>query len=100
MYQAVFTSKLSGNGYFTKKCQHFFEERYGFKKCLLTTSGTDALEMCAMFCGLNPADEVIESNINMYLSMSKETRQRFQDMLLSHDLRGGRKRIMSLINGL
>lgn len=59
MYQAVFTSKLSGNGYFTKKCQHFFEERYGFKKCLLTTSGTDALEMCAMLCGLNPGDEVI-----------------------------------------
>ena len=31
MYQAVFTGKLSGNGYFTKKCQHYFEERYGFK---------------------------------------------------------------------
>lgn len=59
MYQAVFTGKLSGNGYFTKKCQHYFEERYGFKKCLLTTSGTDALEMCAMLCGLNPGDEVI-----------------------------------------
>ena len=59
MYQAVFTGKLSGNGYFTKKCQHYFEERYGFKKCLLTTSGTDALEMCAMLCGLNTGDEVI-----------------------------------------
>lgn len=59
MYQAVFTGKLSGNGYFTKKCQHYFEDRYGFKKCLLTTSGTDALEMCAMLCGLNPGDEVI-----------------------------------------
>lgn len=59
MYQAVFTGKLSGNGYFTKKCQHYFEKRYGFKKCLLTTSGTDALEMCAMLCGLNPGDEVI-----------------------------------------
>lgn len=59
MYQAVFTGKLSGNGCFTKKCQHFFEERYGFKKCLLTTSGTDALEMCAMLCDLKPGDEVI-----------------------------------------
>ena len=46
MYQAVYTGKLSGNGLFTKKCQSFFEEHYGFKKCLLTTSGTDALEMC------------------------------------------------------
>ena len=59
MYQAVSKGKLSGNGEFTKKCQAFFEERYGFKKCLLTTSGTDALEMCAMLCDLQPGDEVI-----------------------------------------
>lgn len=59
MYQAVYNKQLSGNGVFTKKCQQFFEERYGFKKCLLTTSGTDALEMCAMLCDLNPGDEVI-----------------------------------------
>ena len=59
MTQAVFNGKISGNGEFTKKCQTFFEERYGFKKCLLTTSGTDALEMCAMLCDLKPGDEVI-----------------------------------------
>lgn len=59
MYQAVFDGHLSGNGKFTKRCQQFFEERYGFKKCLLTTSGTDALEMCAMLCDLKPGDEVI-----------------------------------------
>lgn len=50
---------MSGNGDFTKRCHAFFEERYGFKKCLLTTSGTDALEMCAMLCELHPGDEVI-----------------------------------------
>ncbi|MBR1928703.1 MAG: dTDP-4-amino-4,6-dideoxygalactose transaminase [Paludibacteraceae bacterium] len=59
MYQAVYNGKLSGNGEFTKRCQQFFEQRYGFHKCLLTTSGTDALEMCAMLCGLQPGDEVI-----------------------------------------
>lgn len=59
MYQAVYDGKLSGNGQFTKKCQQFFQDRYGFKKCLLTTSGTDALEMCAMLCDLKPGDEVI-----------------------------------------
>lgn len=59
MYQAVSDMHLSGNGKFTKLCQQFFEERYGFKKCLLTTSGTDALEMCAMLCDLKPGDEVI-----------------------------------------
>jgi len=59
IHQAVADLHLSGNGKFTKKCQQFFQDRYGFKKCLLTTSGTDALEMCAMLCDLKPGDEVI-----------------------------------------
>lgn len=59
MYQAVYTGKLSGNGIFTKKCQEFFEKKYGFKKCLLATSCTDALEMCAILCNVGPGDEVI-----------------------------------------
>lgn len=57
--QAVASGKISGNGDFTKKCQRFFEDRYGFKKCLLTTSCTDALEMCAMLTNIKPGDEVI-----------------------------------------
>lgn len=59
MYQAVSSGKLSGNGDFTKKCHKFFEERYGFKKCLLTTSCTDALEMAAMLAQIKPGDEVV-----------------------------------------
>ena len=59
MYQAVAEGKLSGNGAFTKRCQQFLEERYGFKKCLLTTSCTDALEMAAILCDIQPGDEVI-----------------------------------------
>ena len=59
MYEAVFTGKLSGNGMFTQRCQAYFEERYGFQKCLLTTSCTDALEMAAILCDLKPGDEVI-----------------------------------------
>ena len=51
--------KISGNGAFTKRCQQFFEQRYGFKKCLLTTSCTDALEMAAILCDIQPGDEVI-----------------------------------------
>lgn len=53
------STTMSGNGDFTKKCHTFFEQKYGFKKCLLTTSGTDALEMCAMLCDLKSGDEVI-----------------------------------------
>ena len=57
--QAFAAGKLSGNGEFTKRCQNFLEERYGFGKCLLTTSGTDALEMAALLTGVGPGDEVI-----------------------------------------
>ena len=59
MYQAVYGGKLSGNGIFTKKCQEYFEKQYGFKKSLLTTSCTDALEMCAILADIQPGDEVI-----------------------------------------
>lgn len=59
MYEAVYAGKLSGNGKFTKACQAWFEQHYSFRKALLTTSGTDALEMCAMLCDLKPGDEVI-----------------------------------------
>ena len=58
--EAVLQEKhISGNGVFTKRCQSFFEQRYGFKKCLLTTSCTDALEMAAILCDIQPGDEVI-----------------------------------------
>jgi dTDP-4-amino-4,6-dideoxygalactose transaminase len=57
--EAVALGKLSGNGHFTQKCQKFFEERYGFGKCLLTTSCTDALEMAAILANIGPGDEVI-----------------------------------------
>lgn len=59
MYEAVYEGKLSGNGKFTKRCQQYLENRYGFKKCLLTTSCTDALEMAAILCDIQPGDEVI-----------------------------------------
>jgi dTDP-4-amino-4,6-dideoxygalactose transaminase len=59
IYDAVNSGKISGNGKYTQKCQQFFEETYGFKKALLTTSCTDALEMCAMLANIEPGDEVI-----------------------------------------
>lgn len=59
MCEAVRSGKISGNGDFTKRCQRYFEERYGFRKCLLTTSCTDALEMAAILSDVGPGDEVI-----------------------------------------
>jgi dTDP-4-amino-4,6-dideoxygalactose transaminase len=57
--EAVASGKISGDGVFTKKCHRFFEERFGFKKVLLTTSCTDALEMAAILIDIRPGDEVI-----------------------------------------
>ena len=57
--EAVASGKISGNGMFTKKCHSFFEERYGIKKALLTTSCTDSLEMCAILLNIKDGDEVI-----------------------------------------
>lgn len=56
---AVLSGKISGNGKYTKLCQEFFEKKFGFGKCLLTTSCTDALEMAAILIDIKPGDEVI-----------------------------------------
>jgi len=56
---AVVSGKISGNGKYTKLCHNFFEINYGFKKTLLTTSCTDALEMAAILINLKEGDEVI-----------------------------------------
>lgn len=57
--QAVASGKISGDGIFTKKCHDFFENTYGFRKSLLTTSCTDALEMAAILLNIQPGDEVV-----------------------------------------
>ncbi|WP_298247491.1 dTDP-4-amino-4,6-dideoxygalactose transaminase [uncultured Christiangramia sp.] len=56
---AVATGKISGNGKYTKMCQVFFQNKYKFNKCLLTTSCTDALEMAAILLNIEAGDEVI-----------------------------------------
>ncbi len=56
---AVQSGKISGDGMYTKKCHSFFQDNYGFKHCLLTTSCTDALEMSAILLDIQPGDEVI-----------------------------------------
>ena len=57
--QAVASGKISGDGMFSKRCQAYFEQRFGFSKTLLTTSCTDALEMAAILCAVGAGDEVI-----------------------------------------
>lgn len=51
--------KVGAGGEFTNRCVHFFEEKYQFKKCFLTTSCTSALEMSALLMNIKEEDEVI-----------------------------------------
>lgn len=57
--QAIDAHKICGDGSFTKKCHSFLEERFSAQKALLTTSGTTALEMATLLCGLKAGDEVL-----------------------------------------
>lgn len=52
------------------------------------------------YLGLNPSDHIIESNLNLYIALTKDERQNFQNMLLKTDLRNGRKRVLNLIHNL
>jgi CMP-N-acetylneuraminic acid synthetase/spore coat polysaccharide biosynthesis predicted glycosyltransferase SpsG len=52
------------------------------------------------YIGLNPSDHVIEAMLDMYINMSKEERENYQELLLSHDLKNGRKRVLNLIHSL
>lgn len=80
--------KICGNGVYTQKCQNFFKERLGSIKCLLTTSCTDALEMCAMLADIKPGDEVIVPSYTFVSTALAFTRQGarviFADSLTSH----------------
>ena len=57
--QAIESHKICGDGQFTKKCQAWIEDHFKAHKALLTTSGTDALELAALLCDVKSGDEVI-----------------------------------------
>lgn len=60
--EAIHAHRISGDGEFTKKCSAWLEDRFKAQKALLTTSGTTALDMAMLLCGLKPGDEVILSS--------------------------------------
>jgi dTDP-4-amino-4,6-dideoxygalactose transaminase len=57
--QAIENLQISGDGYFTQRCNEFLESELGVSKALLTTSCTHALEMAALLLEVGPGDEVI-----------------------------------------
>ncbi len=59
MQEAVENHKICGDGPFTEKCDKWMEKRFNALKVMLTTSGSSALDMAALLCGIKPGDEVI-----------------------------------------
>ncbi len=57
--EAVDSYKICGDGQFTKKCNAWLEEKFNAQKVLLTTSGSTALDMALLLCGIEDGDEVI-----------------------------------------
>ncbi|WP_026880125.1 dTDP-4-amino-4,6-dideoxygalactose transaminase [Hymenobacter norwichensis] len=57
--EAVRSGKLSGDGAFTRRCEQWLQHHLGVPRVLLTTSGTDALELAALLLDLEPGDEVL-----------------------------------------
>ena len=53
-----------------------------------------------MYMGTNPSNHMIESALDMYVTMPKEDRQALQNKLLQSDLKNGRKRVIRLIQNL
>lgn len=71
----IAAKKTCGNGRFTKLCQEYFENALGAEKCLMTTSCTDALEMCALLADIGPGDEVIVPSYTFVSSALAFSRQ-------------------------
>jgi len=57
--EAIESLRIASNGPFSKRCAALLEEALGVPRVLLTTSCSDALEMCAWLLDLEPGDEVI-----------------------------------------
>lgn len=55
VFSLLSSDTISSNGKFTKESEKLLEDRFGYKKVLLTSSCTAALEICAMitkkYCG-------------------------------------------------
>lgn len=56
---AINNGNIAADGFFTRGCARFLEDRFGINRVLMTPSCTSALELAAMLCDLKPGDEVI-----------------------------------------
>ena len=53
------SGQISGGGRYTERCHEWARNIYSGSRCLLTHSGSGALDLCAILSGVGPGDEVI-----------------------------------------
>jgi len=86
--EAIQSARVSGDGPFSRRCESSLQARYGFARGLLTTSCTDALEMAALLCEIQPGDEVILPSFTFVSTANafalRGARLRFVDSLPDH----------------
>lgn len=68
--EVIASSRWSGDGQFTARCAAILKDALQTSACLLTTSCTDALEMCALLLNLSPGDEVIVPSFTFVSSVN------------------------------
>lgn len=59
IFKVLNSKKHCGDGFYTAKCQKWFEDKTKTHKALFVTSGTSALDMSGLLSKIEPNDEVI-----------------------------------------
>jgi dTDP-4-amino-4,6-dideoxygalactose transaminase len=59
LQQCLTSMHVHGDGPFTHRCEEILAKRLGSDRALLTTSGTDAIELASLLLDIQPGDEVI-----------------------------------------
>ena len=59
LQQCLTSMHVHGDGPFTHQCEEILATRLGSTRALLTTSGTDAIELASLLLDIQPGDEVI-----------------------------------------
>lgn len=98
---AIERNHISGDGYYTSRCETLLSELHSGARALLTTSCTDALELAALLLNLEQGDEFIVPSFTFVSTANafvlRGARPRFAD-IRSDTLNLDEARLSGLIN--
>ena len=71
--QALSSGRTQGDGPFSKQCEQLLTKITGCPQVILTSSGTDGLEMSGILTGIIPGDEVIMPSFTFVVPMKSSS---------------------------